>query len=228
MREAGPSGYDRALVRLAGHSVETALHIPAKAKGAVVLAHGRINDLDHPALLAAAQGAHQAGWATFRFNFPYRRRGEAHPDPFPVLARVHAAAARWALGRPGLNSKRLVLAGKSLGARTAVQAATDGTEAEGLLFLGYPLHPTHDPDSLRDKPLHGPGLPMGIIQGDTDALCDLEILRKVMADLRPTPELTVIPGADHGFGIPRGDHNPPPQTLEAIGKAAFAWLKGLG
>lgn len=220
--------YDRKLVRLAGHSVETTLHIPPKAKGAMIIAHGRINDLDHPALIAASEGAHAAGWATLCFNFPYRQRGDAQPDPFLILTEVHAAAAEWTLRRPGLNPIRLVLAGKSMGARTALQAAMDGAKAEGLLFLGYPLHLPDDPTSLRDKPLYELSLPLGIIQGDTDALCDLKILQKVLAGISPTPMLTVIPGADHGFGVPLGDHNPPPQTLEAVKKAAFTWLKSLG
>ena len=222
------SGYDRALLRLAGHGVETAVHLPPRAKGVVVLAHGRINDLDHPALLAAAEGAGLAGWGSFRFNFPYRQRGDAQPDSFTVLTEVHAAAAQRALDGLDPDSGRLVLAGKSLGARTALAAAGRLKQTGGLLFLGYPLHPPDDPGALRDKPLHDLGLPLGIIQGDSDALCDLAILREVLARIRPVPSLTIVPQADHGFGRPKGDHAPPAQTLEIIREAVRTWLESLG
>ncbi len=220
--------YNQTPARLAGHGVETAGNVPPGAKGVVVIAHGRINDLNHPSLLAAAEGAHQAGWGSLRFNFPYRQRDDAQPDSFSILIEVHAAAAQWALDRLPLDSRRLVLAGKSMGARTAVEAAKSLPQTEGLLFLGYPLHPPDDPGSLRDEPLYGLSLPMGIIQGDSDALCDLKILGQVLARIRPAPALTVSPGADHGFGIPQGDHGPPPRTLEAIQEAARTWLQGLG
>ena len=217
--------FRQALVHLAGHAVATSGFAPPGAKGVVVLAHGRINDLDHPALLAAARGAHQAGWASFRFNFPYRQRGDATPDSFAILTEIHASAADHALAEYGV--KRLVLAGKSLGARTAVEALRNGTRVQGLLFLGYPLHPPEDKTALRDEPLYDLNLPLKIIQGDSDALCDVEILSIILARLAPAPQLTVIPGADHGFGVPGGDHDPPARTLEAIQKAVTAWLDSL-
>lgn len=222
------SEYEKRLVRLAGHAVETAAFFPARAKGVVILAHGRINDLDHPALLAAAQGAHLAGWGSYRFNFPYRQRGDAEPDSFTILTEVHAAAARKALLGLGSLPGRLVLAGKSLGARTAAAAARTVERTEGLLFLGYPLHPPDQPENLRDKPLYGLGLPIGIVQGDSDALCDLNLLSRVLSMIRPAPTLTIVPQADHGFGLPGGDHEPPALNLEIIQEAVRGWLAGLG
>jgi len=212
---------------LAGHDLETVFNRPAQPQGVVVLAHGRINDLEHPVLKTAAQGAQEAGWAAVRFNFPYRQRGDAQPDSFGLLVEVHRAAAEWALSQLGPGSRRLVMAGKSLGARTAVEAVRQGLEAAGLLFLGYPLHPPGQVQDLRDQPLLGLDRPLLFVQGQADDLCRLDLLESVLARLQPRPELEVVPQADHGFARPGGGADPSPEVLAQIKQAVAQWLAGL-
>jgi len=220
-------GQVRKTVSLAGHDLLTALTSPAQPRGVLVLAHGRINDLDHPSLIAAAAGAVQAGLGAMRFNFPYRQHGREEPEPLEVLALVHAAAAGYALTRLGLEPERLVMAGKSLGARTAVEAVLSGLPARGLVFLGFPLHPPGRPDQLRDGPLRRLENPVLFIQGEHDQLCDPDLLGGLAAEMAHRPRVAIAPGADHGFGTPDGDHDPQPATLALIKDAVRDFLNSL-
>jgi len=213
-------------LRLAGHEVQAALSWPSRPRGVVVLAHGRINDLGHPSLVAAALGAAGAGWACLRFNFPYRQRGEEEPDPFEVLTAVHGAAAEWACGELKPEVRRLVLAGKSLGARTAAAAALK-LEPAGLIFLGFPLHPPRQPERASDRPLHGLSQPLLFVQGERDPLCRLEVLEGLIPGLRSPVSLKVIPQANHSFETPPGAEPRPWQVLQAIQTAAAGFLGSL-
>lgn len=224
----------RNMLRLAGHAVEVAVTIPELSapspRGVIVIGHGRVNDLDHASLKAVAEGAGEVGFAAVRFNFPYRQRGDSEPDSFRILNEVHAGAVDWACSK--LGGRRVVLAGKSLAARTAIEVYKAGRKAAGLLFLGYPLHapldsPDEDPAKLLDKPLEGINRPVLIIQGQEDALARTDLLRRTAARLEPRPELVLIPGADHGFATPGGDHEPPAKNLAAIQSAAKNWLDRL-
>jgi predicted alpha/beta-hydrolase family hydrolase len=75
--------------------------------------------------------------------------------------------------------------------------------AAGLVFLGFPLHPAGAPGTARAAHLAEAGGPLLFVQGDRDALADLALLRPVLARLGRRAALHVIPGADHGFAVPR-------------------------
>ena len=143
--------HQRGEIELGGWRLAGDLLLPAQPRGGVVLAHGKVNDLDHPSLQAAAQGAARQGWAALRFNFPYRQAGRPEPDPFPVLLRCHRAACAW-LAEQLPQGAPLVPAGKSQGSRTAL-ALGDELPAAGLILLGYPLH------SSRERRSAAPGAP---------------------------------------------------------------------
>ncbi len=215
---------------LAGHRLTAAWAAPDRARGAVVIAHGRVNDLDHPSLIAAAKAAVEAGWAALRFNFPYRERAplpggvSAEPDHFGTLIAVHRAAAEWALSRTG---GRLVMAGKSLGGRSAAAAVKGGHGVAGLFFLGFPLHPPGRYDQVRAEALAGLDRPMLFIQGGDDELCRLDLLRDVIDRLDPRPALAVIEGVGHGFDAPPGDPRPPEEIMAGIEAATYDFLTSL-
>ena len=61
------------------------------------------------------------------------------------------------------------LCGYSMGGRIASQAVAQGLGAEGLVFLGYPLHPPGRFDTLRDKHLTSIAAPLLFVQGTRDA-----------------------------------------------------------
>lgn len=214
---------------LAGHRVSAALTGAGDARGVMVAAHGRVNDLDHPGLRAACRAAAAQGLACLRFNFPYRERhplptngGEA-VDSFRVLTAVHKAAAEWAKTR---ISERLILAGKSLGGRTTAYLASSGLTADGVIFLGYPLHAPENPARTREGVLHRITAPLLFIQGEHDALCREDLIRAVVEDLGPRAGLAMIPGVDHGFGQVGDDAAAPARALELIGRAVTEFVSG--
>ena len=221
----------RRMIQAAGHAVETALHTPTQpARGLVVIGHGRINDLDHFSLKAVASGAVQAGWAAIRFNFPYRQRGDQNPDPFEALNAVHLAAAEYGLDQLGRPTRPVVMAGKSLAARTSIEAAKMLIRAEnaGHIFLGYPLHAPDDFDRLRGEPLHRLTKPTLFIQGGSDALCRPDLLDRVRGQMTAPTSLAQLPGLGHGFepADPEADYSQA-ETADRIRKAVTDFLDGL-
>ncbi len=69
----------------------------------------------------------------------------------------------------------------------------------GLLFLGYPLHPAGDKEKLRDTHLYRIKKSMLFFAGTRDPLCNMEKLNKVLSRLQAHHKLLVIEGGDHSF-----------------------------
>lgn len=185
--------------------VTGALSRPArgmKTAAGVILAHGAGNDRDHPLLVSLAHGLSADDYSVLRFNFPYREARRTRPDGQPVLERTWKAAQETL--RPHVVAGGSVFgAGKSLGGRLASQMAAAGTLAvDGLIFLGYPLHPPGKTDRLRDEHLYEIDRPMLFFAGTRDPLCDLSLLLRVLNRLRAPWELEVIDGGDHAFKLP--------------------------
>ncbi|HYD49782.1 MAG TPA: alpha/beta family hydrolase, partial [Terriglobales bacterium] len=118
----------------------------------VVLAHGAGNDMSNPLLVAVQAGLAKRGFAVLRFNFPYKERGRKLPDAAKVLEGSYRAVL--AHGRDtGWVQGKLVIGGKSMGGRMASHLAGAGEAIDGLVFLGYPLHPAGKPERIRDAHL---------------------------------------------------------------------------
>ena len=86
-----------------------------------------------------------------------------------------------------------------MGGRVASMLAAGGFEADGLVFLSYPLHPAGKKDRLRDAHLPDIECPMLFVQGDRDSLCDLDLLHPVLDRLGKRATLSLFEGADHDF-----------------------------
>lgn len=214
------------MLELAGNRVRAALLQPGQVRGALVLAHGRIHDLNHPSIMAASQGAARAGWASLRFNFPYRQRGEDLPDPFAVLLKTHEAAARWLLERFPGPEPRLVLGGKSQGSRTALTAAAHARTA-GCIALGFPLHHPRKRDQLNALPLKQLRAPLLMVQGERDPVCRPDVLRRVLLELSAPVTLELIPQANHSFESPAFGKDENRRVAAAISGAVERFLLNL-
>jgi uncharacterized protein len=96
----------------------------------------------------------------------------------------------------------LVIGGKSLGGRIASQVAAAGApDVEGLVFLGYPLHPPGRADQLRAKHLPYITVPMLFVQGSRDAFGLPGELRAIIKELKAPADLCVVEGGDHSFKV---------------------------
>jgi uncharacterized protein len=197
--------------------------VPSAAPG-VVLAHGAGTDLTSSLLCAAGRGLAERGHPVLTFNFAYSEAGSRRPDPPARLEQAMRDAA--GLAREQMGDRPLVLGGRSMGGRIASQVAAQGEPCDGLLLLGYPLHPAGKPEQLRTA--HWPQLrvPALFVHGDRDRLCDLELFeRERAARLAGCPtEVHVIAGADHAFGVRKRDGRAPTDALDEAVEVAAGWL----
>lgn len=195
----------------------------AKRSGlAVVLGHGAGNDMNAPLVVDVAGRLAARGHTVLRFNFVYKELGRKAPDRQPLLEKAYEAAIERMLeDRP----ERLVIGGKSMGGRIASLLAARGVRADGLLFLGYPLHPAGKRSPLRDAHLPAIPAPLLFLQGTRDPLCDLTLLRPVLKRLGERASLHVIEGGDHSLDLLKSAGRTRESVLEEIDLAIDGWLK---
>jgi len=193
----------------------------------VILAHGAGNDMNHPLLASLAEGLANAGYFALRFNFHYREMGKESPDNQDLLYLAWQGAYRFLAEHPQHRPKHILGAGKSMGARIASQLAAEGMLAvEGLIFLGYPLHPPGKKDRLKDSHLYKIATPMLFFAGTRDQFCDLQLLRQVLSKLTAPWDLEVIEGGDHSFHLPGSYPIHPTEIYELIVCKTVEWLSG--
>src|SRR5262245_49794480 len=176
----GDTSAERVIIRVdEAHSVTGLLWVPAPASACYLLAHGAGAGMNHPFLAAVARELAERGIATLRYQFPYMERRARRPDP-PKLAHatVRAAAAQARRLVPALP---LVAGGKSFGGRmtSQAQAARPLPGVQGLVFLGFPLHPAGRPSDERAQHLCDVHVPMLFLQGAHDELADARLLASV-------------------------------------------------
>lgn len=206
-----------------GGSVSGAVSLPPRPRGVtVVVAHGAGTAMDHAFLVAFADGLAARGVAAVRFNFPYTERGGRVPDRAPVLEACYRAVLAAVRADPALAG-RLVIGGKSMGGRMASHLAAAGEPVDGLLLLGYPLHPAGRPRQLRTGHLSRIQAPMLFLTGTRDALCPLATLRPILAPL-PNATLHVVDDADHAFAVRKRSGRGPAQVMDELLTATCAWL----
>jgi uncharacterized protein len=199
----------------------------ARASGiAVIVAHGAGNDMHHPLLVDFCNGLARAGCLAVRFNFPYAEQGRKAPDRQETLALTWRRVSEHVRDAWGGAIGWTVAAGKSMGGRVASQLAADGgLPCDGLVFLGYPLHPAGDRSRLRDGHLARIGAPMLFFAGTRDALCDMDVLASVLVKLGGRAELEVIPGGDHSFRVPKASPLTTAEVHARIVAQTLQWLQ---
>ena len=196
----------------------------------MILAHGAGAPQTHPFMTAFARRLSGRGIDVVTFNFLYMERGRRVPDPKARLEACYRAVIAAARARAGDGGRRMVIGGKSMGGRIATQvAAGDGSDAgvDGLVLLGYPLHPPGRPDKPRTAHLPSVAAPMLFVQGERDAFGTPDELRPVLATCADA-ELVTVEGGDHSFKA-RGRSAPPAAEMyEAITGQIVRWLEKRG
>ncbi len=203
-----------------------------EGRAVVVLAPGAGSDLRHPVLLELGRGLAVAGHPVLTFNFAYADIRRIRPDPAGRLERAYTDVLRWARNRFGDN-RRLFIGGRSMGGRIASRIAASGDPCDGLVLLGYPLHPRprRDTDTAppRLRTQHWPevGVPTLFVQGDRDVLCDLSLLERARAEHLGNAETTVhvVAGADHAFGVRKRDSRASSDVLAEVRQAVLRWVR---
>jgi predicted alpha/beta-hydrolase family hydrolase len=192
----------------------------------VILAHGAGNDMENPLIVFLSNRLAEAGFLTLRFNFPYKEKGRKAPDSLKKLVQTWQQVFRFLKNHPQFGTNKIAAAGKSMGGRVASQMAAAGElPADYLIFLGYPLHPPGKKDKLRDAHLYELREPLLFFAGTRDALCDLDLLSKVLGRLKTDWNLEVIEGGDHSFGLLKSANISQQEVYDHILQKMTSWLK---
>jgi len=211
-------------------SVSGILTMPTNKKkiysAGIITAHGAGNDMENDLLASFAEGMAQAGYPVLRFNSPYKEKGLKAPDKPGKLEDTWTAACKSFKDVAPIKVKHLIAAGKSMGGRIASQMAAVGKlPVEGLIFLGYPLHPASDRSKVRDAHLYHVEMPMLFFAGTRDTLCDMTILQSVLDKLPAPWELEIIEGGDHSFYIPKSMGIPESDIYHRVVTRTKQWLE---
>jgi uncharacterized protein len=197
----------------------------------LILAHGAGGNQSSDFMVRTAQAMAARGIATLTFDFPYTEAGRRIPDPAAKLEASYNAvvsAARKGLLTDG-PTKTLVIGGKSMGGRIATQiAAAPRGDIDGIVALGYPLHPPGRPDKLRTAHLPQITVPMLIVQGERDAFGTPEELRPIVDKLKSPVELYVVKSGDHSLAVPKRGAPPQAEVDRAVADKIEQWLRSIG
>jgi predicted alpha/beta-hydrolase family hydrolase len=156
----------------------------------LLLGHGAGGGVESPDLVALAASLPRNGISVVRVEQPWRVAGKRlAPRPAVLDECFVAAADKLRVRTP------LVVGGRSAGARSAARTARE-LGASGYLALAFPLHPPGRPERSRLDELQAVQVPTLVVQGERDAFGRPE-------EFPSDRELTVVPGADHGFKVPR-------------------------
>ena len=110
--------------------------------------------------------------------------------------------------------------GKSFGGRMSSQylAAQPAVDVKGIIFFGFPLHPSGKPSIERADHLKSVNVPMLFLQGSRDELATYELIMKVCASL-PLATLVKIEGANHAFKAGKLD------VMSILTDATSSWVE---
>ncbi|WP_404435546.1 alpha/beta family hydrolase [Microbacterium aerolatum] len=174
-------------------------------RGTVLVAHGAGAGMEHPFLIGFTDALNELGFATMRFNFPYREQGRRMPGPAAHAIATWRAAVEHA--RVRMPEGPLWAAGKSYGGRMASMAVAEGLEVDGLIYLGYPLHPPGQPEKLRAEHLPAIAAPQLFIEGSNDPFIQpVSQLEEVVATCQDA-RIAWIDGGGHSFEV-KGQKRP--------------------
>jgi predicted alpha/beta-hydrolase family hydrolase len=186
------------------------VHLDGPGRGLLVLGHGAGGGPDAPDLLAARDGARDAGWRVVRVEQPWRVAGRRIAE-----APAHLDTAWLAVVRSLRPRGPLVVGGRSSGARVACRTA-DALGAAGVLGLAFPLVPPGR-DASRAGELLLPRAPRLVVQGSRDAFG--------IPSRGPGLRVEVVAGADHAFAVRRKDGRSPEDVLDQVRRAVRDWLQ---
>ena len=116
------------------------------------------------------------------------------------------------------------MGGRNLVALVAAHAATARVRAEGVFFLGYPLHKQDDPSEPRADRLFRIINPMLFVQGQKDRHCDLAALRRTLQKVGAPVHLHTVEEADHTFRVAKKSGRTPEDVQAEVLASLDAWI----
>jgi predicted alpha/beta-hydrolase family hydrolase len=172
--------------------------------GLFVVGHGAGGGIDAIDIVAVSTALADDDWTVARVIQPYRVKGRRAPEAPPRLD------AAWTAVLAALRKERagrLVVSGRSSGARVAVRTA-QAVAADAVVALAFPLHPPGKPEKSRADELSALPVPHLVVQGERDAF--------------GTPK--ELPRGTNVVAVP-GDHSLK-QAPDVVASTVRDWLRG--
>lgn len=191
----------------------------------LVLAHGAGADMNHEYMSYFAEHLCSKDLAVARFNFRYTDEKRRAPDKQPVLENTYREAIEQVIAER--SPKRLFIGGKSMGGRIGSHIVASGVDADGLVYLGYPLHAPGRPDRLRDEHLAAIKVPQLFVEGTRDPFCPLDTLTEVIGKRRLKADVVVIEGGDHSLKVRKSSGRSTRQAWDEAIAAIGKWIHSL-
>ena len=174
---------------------------PTGARVSVVLAHGAGSNYDDPAIAALHRELTEQRYLCLRFNFPFAEAGKRKPDDPQILKRTLRAAIGVLARDPTAAPAHLFLVGRGLGAEVVADLSLSRLRADGLVLLGYPLHPAGKTEEAEADQLYRVVAPMLFMTGTRDRYCDIDTLRRMLARVGAPTQLHTVADADQNFKV---------------------------
>lgn len=186
--------------------------IPAQPWVQLMLGHSAGGGPESKDLRWLAADLPSSGVAVVRVEQPWRVAGGR------VAARPAVLDEAWVDAlQPLLSLGRLVVGGRSAGARVACRTAVS-LGAVGCVALAFPLTPPWNPGQSRFSELAGAGVPTLVLQGDRDSFGSADDFPA----LPPTIRLVRVVDADHSFAVRRGSRSI--DTRRHLVDSVLTWL----
>ena len=169
-----------------------------------ILAHGAGTNRTHPLVVGLAKRIADLGIDVVTFNFLYTEAGKRLPDRPELLEACWLATIAKVRAKTGFESSPFFIGGRSMGGRIATRIASlkEGLVIDGVICIGYPLHPSGKPQVVREEIL-AVDVPLIVVQGTKDELGSAAEMKKFLAK-RSNMRVHAIDGADHSFDA--GEH----------------------
>jgi predicted alpha/beta-hydrolase family hydrolase len=193
---------------------------------ALILAHGAGAGQRSPFMTSLASAIAAHGIDVVTFDFPYIEQKRRVPDRRPVLEACYAAVIQTVRAEVESAARVLFIGGKSMGGRIATHVAAAGlaTNPNGIVLLGYPLHPPGKPDQRRDSHLPDVKCPMLFVQGSRDAFGTPSEFEPVLATLARPATLHVVMFGDHSFKVST-DARRQAEVFDRVQRRIVDWLQ---
>lgn len=151
-------------------------------------------NMDNNVIIAVSFALAGQGFATVRFNFRGVGNSEGQHSKGEQEHNEILGAFDLLKAWPGIDGKRLGLAGYSFGTSVILGSAAVQKKAHAIALISPPLR------AFPDTPLKKSKTPTLIISGDRDKLVQSAELQPNLAAFAQPPQLQIVPGADHYWG----------------------------
>ena len=179
-----------------------------------MLGHGAGGGVSALDLELLARRLPATGTTVVRFEQPWRTSGRRVAVPPPRLDVGWRAAVPVVLDQ-ARSPGPLLFGGRSAGARVACRTAPD-FDVAGIVCLAFPLHLPGRPEKSRAPELLIPAVPRLVLQGTKDTFGSPDEIRASLPPGETGVVLVELPGADHGFRLPKASAFSPTQLRERI------------